>query len=99
LEEGQLGLDAALAKYEQGVKLLRTCHDLLQRAERRIQLLAGLDAEGNPIGTPLDDPSLSLDEKSKQRSRRRTSPTSSAPPPGPGLDDDNPAIDEGWPIS
>ncbi len=75
LEEGELGLDEALARYEDGVKLLRRCQQLLEQAERRIELLSGVDAEGNPISTPFEDPSLSLDEKAKQRSRRRSSPS------------------------
>ena len=75
LEEGELGLDEAMARYEEGVKLLRRCHQLLEQAERRIELLSGVDAEGNPISTPFEDPSLPLDEKAKQRSRRRSSPS------------------------
>ncbi len=72
LEEGKIGLEDALARYEQGVKLLRRCHELLQRAERQIALLSGVDAEGNPIATPLDDAALTLEEKAKGRSQRRT---------------------------
>ena len=74
LETGEIGLDEALGRYEQGVQLLRTCHDLLGRAERRIELLSGVDAEGNPICTPLDDDAESLEEKSLSRSRRRSAP-------------------------
>ncbi len=72
LEEGELGLDDSLARYEEGVTLLRQCHDLLQRAERRIELLTGVDAGGNPVTSPLDDQALSLNEKAEQRSRRRS---------------------------
>jgi len=54
LEDGSLGLNEALAQYEQGVKLLRQSYDLLQRAERRIELLSGVDAEGNPVTEPFD---------------------------------------------
>ena len=32
LEEGQLGLEESLARYERGVKLLRQCHEQLQQA-------------------------------------------------------------------
>jgi exodeoxyribonuclease VII small subunit len=74
LEEGQIGLNEALARYEQGVKLLRQCYELLQRAERKIELLSGLDAEGNPVTEPFRDDALSLDEKAQSRSRRRTAP-------------------------
>ena len=55
LEEGDVGLNEALAQYEEGVKLLRQSYDLLQRAERRIELLSGVDADGNPICEPFDD--------------------------------------------
>ncbi|MEN6558794.1 MAG: exodeoxyribonuclease VII small subunit, partial [Thermoguttaceae bacterium] len=55
LEEGDLGLNESLAREEEGVKLLRQSYDLLQRAERRIELLSGLDAEGNPVTEPFDD--------------------------------------------
>jgi exodeoxyribonuclease VII small subunit len=73
LEEGQIGLDHALQRYEQGVKSLRRCYDLLQKAERRIELLSGVDAEGNPVTQPFDDrSSLSLEEKREGRSRRRS---------------------------
>jgi exodeoxyribonuclease VII small subunit len=57
LEQGDFGLDRALERYEEGVKLLRQCHDVLQKAERKIELLSGVDAEGQPVCTPLDDPS------------------------------------------
>lgn len=54
LEEGEIGLDEALARYEEGVKLLRHAHDLLQRAERQIEILSGVDAQGNPVCEPFD---------------------------------------------
>jgi exodeoxyribonuclease VII small subunit len=49
LEAGQIGLEEALAHYENGVKLLRHCHLLLQNAESRVKKLAGLDEEGRPV--------------------------------------------------
>jgi exodeoxyribonuclease VII small subunit len=54
LEDGELGLEEALVRYESGVKLLRQCHELLAVAERRIELLAGVDADGNPITRPFE---------------------------------------------
>ena len=63
LEEGDLSLNEALAQYEEGVKLLRQSYDLLQRAERHIELLSGVDSEGNPITQPFDDrPTLTREE-------------------------------------
>jgi exodeoxyribonuclease VII small subunit len=55
LEEGDLGLDEAMQHYEEGVKLLRQSYELLERAERKIELLSGVDAEGNPVTEPFDD--------------------------------------------
>jgi exodeoxyribonuclease VII small subunit len=55
LEEGDLGLNEALERYEEGVKLLRQSYDLLERAERKIELLSGVDADGNPVTQPFDD--------------------------------------------
>ena len=79
LESGKLGLSDALARYEQGVKHLKSCHGLLERAERRIELLSGVDAEGNPITEPYDDQEHgSLEEKAAARGRRRTSESGSA---------------------
>jgi len=73
LESGKLGLSDALARYEQGVKHLRGCQDLLERAERKIELLSGVDSEGNPITEPFEEAELnSLDEKAALRGQRRT---------------------------
>ncbi len=46
LEGGELSLDESLAEYEQGVKALRGCRDLLERAERRIEELTPDGAQG-----------------------------------------------------
>ena len=78
LEEGQIGLSEALERYEEGVKLLRQSYDLLQRAERRIELLCGVDAEGNPITEPLDDTATFDQNEPGKRRRRRRSPPSQA---------------------
>jgi exodeoxyribonuclease VII small subunit len=79
LESGKLGLSDALARYEQGVKHLKSCHDLLERVERKIELLSGMDAEGNPITEPFDEQEhVSLEEKAAARGRRRTSDTIAA---------------------
>jgi len=68
LEEGDLGLNEALQRYEEGVKLLRQSYDLLQRAERRIELLSGVDPQGNPITQPFDDTATAdVEEKSRRR--------------------------------
>ncbi len=55
LEEGELSLEDALGRYEEGVKMLRHAHNLLERAERRVELLTGMDPQGNPRTEPFDD--------------------------------------------
>jgi exodeoxyribonuclease VII small subunit len=73
LEEGQIGLAEALTRYEQGVKLLKQCFNLLEGAERKIELLSGFDSAGNPVTATFDaESSLSRDEKGEARSRRRS---------------------------
>src|SRR3954447_2351934 len=74
LESGKLGLSDALARYEEGVKHLKGCQQLLEAAERKIELLSGVDAEGNPITTPFhDEDDDSLEAKAAARGQRRTS--------------------------
>jgi exodeoxyribonuclease VII small subunit len=75
LEEGRLGLAESLARYEEGVKLLRQCHGLLEQAERRIELLTGMDASGNPITEPFDD-QASFAQATEQSPRPRRSKAS-----------------------
>ncbi len=74
LEEGSLGLSEALARYENGVRLLKQCYGLLENAERKIELLTGTDAAGNPLVVPLDDQVQTLEQKSASRTRRRPVP-------------------------
>lgn len=54
LEEGRLGLETSLSRFEEGVGLLRNCYRLLEQAEQRIEILTGTDAQGNPITAPFD---------------------------------------------
>ena len=39
LQDGQMPLERALNYYEEGMKLAKHCHDLLQQAELRVQQL------------------------------------------------------------
>ncbi len=89
LERGEPALNSALAKYEDGVKLLRLCYDLLDQAERSVALLTGVNEQGNPATAPFDatatlspDPESSRDpvqpEPKSRGSDRQTSPRSKA---------------------
>ena len=74
LESGDLGLGDSLEQYKQGISRLKQCHAELAQASRKIELLSGVDAAGNPITEPFDDEEFeSLDEKKGARSRRRAS--------------------------
>ena len=54
LEEGSLGLESSLARFERGVGLLRACYVILDSAEQKIEILAQGDATGSsPSETAL----------------------------------------------
>lgn len=73
LESGELGLSEALTRYEAGITHLKQCHAALEHASRRIELLSGFDAAGNPVTQPFDEEEHeSLDAKKGARSRRRS---------------------------
>jgi exodeoxyribonuclease VII small subunit len=92
LEEGQTGLAESLGRYEEAVQLLRQCYGLLEKAERRIELLVGADASGKPLTEPFDDTaSAEREPQGAQRNRRRTqapkvTPASSTDPPAGASD-------------
>jgi exodeoxyribonuclease VII small subunit len=72
LEQGGGALDEALSDYAKAIGLLKTCHARLEQAERKIEILSGVDAQGNPITEPLDDTEISLEDKQGTRSDRRS---------------------------
>ncbi|CAL1329327.1 exodeoxyribonuclease VII small subunit [Candidatus Providencia siddallii] len=39
LESGKLSLEEAINKFEQGIKIVKTGQDILQKAEQRVQIL------------------------------------------------------------
>jgi exodeoxyribonuclease VII small subunit len=53
LEDGALGLDETLGRYERGVALIRHCQAQLQAAEQRILLLTRVEADGQPVLQPF----------------------------------------------
>lgn len=81
LEEGEIGLAEALARYENGVQLLKQCYSLLEHAERRIEQLCGFDADGNPVVQPFDESAtFTPEEPPKKRSRREKRDLAPRPP-------------------
>jgi exodeoxyribonuclease VII small subunit len=76
LEDGQLGLAEALARYEQGVKHLKHCFALLKSAEQKIELLTAVTENGAAVTEPFVDPG---DLPPKPAARRRAKPKSPKP--------------------
>lgn len=73
LESGAGTLDESLEDYSNAVKLMKACHKQLEAAELKIEILSGLDADGNPITEPFESNSSdSLEEKQVKRSQRRS---------------------------
>jgi exodeoxyribonuclease VII small subunit len=68
LEDGQIGLEESLARYERGISLLKHCYGQLQLAEQRILLLSGVDEEGKPLAKPFEH--TATEEKEEQRRRK-----------------------------
>ena len=58
LEKGELTLEESLRLYEEGVRLSRLCHEKLEEAEGKIEMLLK-DAKGEPL----------LDAKGRPRTR------------------------------
>jgi exodeoxyribonuclease VII small subunit len=93
LEGGKLGLSDALARYEEGVRHLKGCQQLLEMAERKIELLSGVDADGNPITERFEETEHdSLEAKGAGRAGRRTSGTRPASSKITMSDDDIDAV-------
>ena len=82
LERGEPELATALTKYETGVRLLSRCYALLERAERSVALLTGVDLEGNPV-TASFDATATLNVEKDAGSRSSSNATASAEETGP----------------
>ena len=73
LEEGRLGVDASLQAYEEGIRLLRSGHTQLREVERRVELLTGVDENGQPQTVNFDEnEETTLEEKARERAKRRS---------------------------
>jgi exodeoxyribonuclease VII small subunit len=101
LEEGSLGLEESLKRYERGIVLLRQCYRTLEQAEQRIAILSGFDAAGNAVTAPFDasatveqtpTPSAGRRKRVSSKKSEGTRPASAAPeaasPSPPPVDED-----------
>ena len=85
LEGGELDLTDALQQYEEGVKQLKTCHAILNQAERRVTLLSGFDADGNPVTEPMPEAEPDLSGGAGASGAARASGQESSMDDSPGL--------------
>lgn len=67
LDSGQSDLQTSLAQYEEGVSLLRKCHQTLETAKRRIAILRKIDENGQPILDERLEDSFQSDESTPGR--------------------------------
>jgi exodeoxyribonuclease VII small subunit len=76
LEEGNLGLETSLSRFEDGIRLLRSCYRILEEAEQKIEVLTGVDPDGNLVIEPFDaKATFEAGEKpAKKAGRRRATP-------------------------
>ncbi len=93
LEDGKLGLSESLQSYEEGIRHLKLCYQILDQAERKIETLVRLGEDGIAQTTEFDDEDLSLTEKAESRGRRRGSGPKNTP--NRGSEDSDDSVDEG----
>lgn len=55
LEDGSLGLEASLARFERGVGLLRACHVILESAEQKIETLTRFQDTVQPVAAQSEN--------------------------------------------
>ena len=53
LEGDKVDLATTLSQYEEGVRLLKNCHGILESARQKVEILRGVDADGNPVIEPF----------------------------------------------
>lgn len=82
LEDGQIGLEEALGRYERGIHLLKRCYRQLNEAEQKLQLLTGMDLEGRPLLQPFEPSPLRTEIKQDNTTGRgKERPDKLAEPP------------------
>ena len=75
LEDGKIDLETAIARYEQGVGLLKSCTALLRQAEQKIIQVTGIDADGSPVAEPFEHTAVSSDRPdTKNRKLAKSDP-------------------------
>jgi len=63
LENGEAGLDDSIKEFEKGIELAKFCHDKLEEAERKIELLQkGKDGEIEKKGVKVKSDTGEIEE-------------------------------------
>jgi exodeoxyribonuclease VII small subunit len=68
LENGEIALEPAIARYQEGVELLKGCKGLLEGFQKRVEELSA-DAEGG-VAPYADDPDASRETARRPRAPR-----------------------------
>jgi exodeoxyribonuclease VII small subunit len=55
LEHGELPLEEALAQFERGIALARSCQDALKQAEQKVEILLEKSAQAEPVPFEPDE--------------------------------------------
>ena len=76
LEQGGGPLEEALADYSNAIQLIKSCHTRLEQAERKVEILSGVDAQGNPVTQPISEMENTLLQKQGSRGERRSAAVS-----------------------
>lgn len=70
LEEGDISLDEALGKYEEGIRLSKLCAKKLELAKKKIEILMKSE-DGSVHPVPFNEEELSAKEKPRQETKKR----------------------------
>lgn len=54
MEEGDLSLDQSLKMFEEGIRLSRECHDQLDQAEQKVQVLLEVGEDGEAVAEDFE---------------------------------------------
>jgi len=90
LEEGSVGLETSLARFEEGVRLLRCCYRILEDAEHKIEILTGMDEAGTPATQPFEAGATFETEGRATRKPGRRRAKTTADPAGDDTSGDEP---------
>lgn len=72
LESGQQSLDESLAQFEQGMKLLRVCHNKLDVAAQRIEIVTRVSPDGDVQTAEFESTSTLQKSGAGSRSARKS---------------------------